>query len=67
MKIRKSRPDELELLVKMYENARLFMAGQGNPSQWGQSYPKKTLIETDIKSGCSMSVKNTDDHCHILL
>ena len=29
------------------------MAGHGNPSQWEQNYPKKTLIATDIESGCS--------------
>ena len=53
MIIRKTRPDELDLLMKMYEHARLFMAGHGNPAQWGQSYPKRTLIAADIDSGCS--------------
>ena len=53
MIIRKTRPDELDLLMKMYEHARLFMAGHGNPAQWGQSYPKQTLIADDINSGCS--------------
>lgn len=53
MIIRKTRPDELDLLTKMYEHARLFMAGHGNPAQWGQTYPKRTLIAADIASGCS--------------
>ena len=53
MIIRKTRPDELDLLMKMYEHARLFMAGHGNPAQWGQSYPKQTLIADNINSGCS--------------
>lgn len=53
MIIRKTRLEELDLLMKMYDNARLFMAVHGNPLQWGQNYPKRTLIASDIESGCS--------------
>lgn len=53
MKIRKTRLEELDVLMKIYENARIFMAGHGNPTQWGHSYPKRTLIAADIESGCS--------------
>ena len=53
MEIRKTRPDEMEVLIKIYENARMFMASHGNPSQWGTTYPSVSLIEQDIRSGCS--------------
>lgn len=53
MKIRKTTPDELGLLMKMYENARAFMAKNGNPSQWGNNYPDPSIIAADIASGCS--------------
>ena len=53
MKIRKTNPDELELLMQMYANARAFMTKNGNPSQWGNSYPAQSIIAADIASGCS--------------
>ena len=53
MEIRKTTPDELELLLKMYENARMFMASHGNPTQWGTSYPSRELVAEDISTGCS--------------
>ena len=53
MEIRKTREDELELLMKMYENARIFMAETENPDQWGHSYPDRSVIASDIASGCS--------------
>lgn len=53
MEIRKSTLKDLETLCKMYENARRFMACHGNPGQWGKNYPSRSLIESDIRSGCS--------------
>ncbi len=53
MEIRKTTPDELELLLKMYEKARMFMAAHGNPTQWGTSYPSRELVAEDISTGCS--------------
>lgn len=53
MLIRKTKPEELTLLLKMYETARIFMASHGNPTQWGTSYPQPSLVESDIASGCS--------------
>lgn len=53
MKIRKSSADEIETLIKLYEHARVFMAEQGNPNQWGSTYPERTIIETDIREGHS--------------
>ena len=44
MEIRKTRPEELDVLLKMYENARRFMATHGNASQWGNTYPSPQLI-----------------------
>lgn len=53
MKIRKSTLSDLDILLKMYENARMFMASHGNPTQWGGSYPPKTLLAEDIENGNS--------------
>lgn len=53
MEIRKTKPEELDVLLKMYEHARSFMASHGNPSQWGNSYPSPQLISDDIAEGNS--------------
>ena len=53
MEIRKTKPEELEVLLKMYEHARRFMATHGNASQWGNTYPSPQLILDDITEGNS--------------
>lgn len=53
MKIRKTKPEELKLVMKLYENARSFMTAHGNPSQWGTSHPGEDLILRDIEEGNS--------------
>lgn len=53
MKIRKSTMADLKVLLHLYDNARRFMAAHGNPTQWGNAYPSRELLESDIQSGCS--------------
>lgn len=61
MKIRKSKPEELEILLKLYGQARAFMAEHGNADQWGTAYPERSLVESDIKHGNSY-VCEVDGH-----
>ena len=53
MKIRKTKSEELKLVMKLYENARFFMAAHGNPLQWGTSHPGDDLILRKIEAGNS--------------
>lgn len=53
MLIRKTREEELPVLMKMYEEARQFMRETGNPTQWGTTNPRKETIEQDIAQGKS--------------
>ena len=53
MEIRKTKPEELNILIRMYENARIFMASHGNPLQWGNTYPASQILMDDISSGNS--------------
>ena len=53
MEIRKTKSEELEVLLKMYEHARRFMATHGNASQWENNYPSPQLILDDITEGNS--------------
>ena len=59
MKIRKAEPDDLDMLIKMFENARRFMAGHGNAGQWGGGYPSRELIERDVGLGQSYVCERT--------
>ena len=43
---------DLPELLRVYGEARDFMAQSGNPKQWGPSgYPQKELLEEDIRKG----------------
>ena len=51
MDIKKAAPEELPQILKIYADARDFMRENGNPDQWGDSYPQKELIISDLESG----------------
>ena len=51
MNIRKGTSADLDIILKLYENARIFMAANGNPTQWGTTEPKREVVENDIASG----------------
>ncbi len=37
MKIRKSRQQDIDRIMEIYDFARDFMARHGNPNQWGET------------------------------
>ncbi|MCR4694532.1 MAG: MFS transporter [Pseudobutyrivibrio sp.] len=51
--IRKTRPEDYETLLKIYQHARKIMKENGNPTQWGDHRPAHSLIENDIRLGQS--------------
>lgn len=53
MIIRRTTPEDMNVILKMYEDARMFMASHGNPTQWGTTYPPRELLEQDIAEGSS--------------
>lgn len=53
MKIRKSRPEDLERMLQLYADARVFMAEHGNPTQWTNGYPEPEMLQEDIRAGVS--------------
>ena len=44
---------DLPAMKALYAHARKFMAEQGNPGQWGDSYPDEAQLTEDIDSGCA--------------
>ena len=54
MDIRHSTPEDLPRMLEIYEYARRFMAGHGNPLQWGPTrWPPEALLRRDIEEGNS--------------
>jgi len=53
MIIRKSTESDLEEICRIYEYARAFMRGHGNPNQWKDTNPPPEVIGRDINSGKS--------------
>lgn len=53
--IRPGTREDLPRIMEIYARARTFMAAHGNPNQWGESWPPKSLIEQDIAQG----------HCYV--
>jgi len=51
MTIRRTRPDELDDVMAIYAQARVFMAANGNPHQWGASAPRREKIIASINAG----------------
>lgn len=49
MVIRKTTAEDLGEVMEIYAAARAFMARTGNPTQWGDGYPKEELIREDIE------------------
>jgi GNAT superfamily N-acetyltransferase len=47
--IRKAQQQELPQIMTIYENARSFMAKNGNPGQWQNGYPSENLLKNDLK------------------
>jgi len=49
--IRLARFEDLDTVVSLYDAARQRMAEGGNPTQWVNGYPERTLLEADIAVG----------------
>ena len=51
MEIRQATMEDLTAILKIYERARVFMAEQGNPTQWGTTWPPESAVLEDIATG----------------
>ena len=47
--IRLARREDLSAILAVYEAARRYMRENGNPTQWGESYPERSMLEEDIR------------------
>lgn len=51
MLIRKANIEEIDDILRVYEDARAFMAKTGNTTQWANGYPKEDMLRDDIAKG----------------
>ena len=51
MVIRKADKNDLEIIERIYEDARAFMRASGNMKQWTDGYPSEADIISDIDNG----------------
>ena len=49
--IRHATESDLPQILDMYASARRFMAGNGNPTQWGHHYPEEATVRRDLELG----------------
>lgn len=61
MEIRHARPEELDTILELFEQAKAFMRKNGNPTQWGANYPGRELIASDIAQGHSYTAVEGDE------
>ncbi len=62
--IRKSRPEDLDELMKIFDYARRFMQAHGNPNQWIDGYPSAELMLGQIEAGyCYLCVDENANVC----
>ena len=53
MYIRKSTIHDIDKILEIYSDAREFMRVSGNPNQWRDDYPLKSLVLQDIDESSS--------------
>lgn len=63
--IRKAIGEDLPEILKIYENARKFMAENGNPNQWGKTNPPQSVLERDVQLGQLYVVVREEKICGV--
>jgi hypothetical protein len=48
MEIKKSVLSDIGEIMPIYDNARDFMTRNGNPDQWGRTWPPREYVEKNI-------------------
>ena len=46
--VRPAAMPDMERIEQIYADARAFMAANGNPNQWGETYPPVKQLQRDI-------------------
>lgn len=63
MTIRPTTYADIEALQAIFDYARTQMAADGNPNQWGDGYPSREQLMSDIQRGVSYIVEHNTHPC----
>lgn len=63
--IRKSKPDDLDEIQRVYAYARQFMKKTGNPNQWKNTNPELSLILGDFENKTGYVIENDGEICGV--
>ena len=61
--VRKAGSEDFSQILKLYENARAFMASRGNPHQWGKTEPRAGQLQDYLRDG-DLYVLETETGIH---
>ncbi len=59
--------EDLNPIQAVYEKARKFMAANGNPTQWGSTYPDRELLSEDIAKKQLYKILDKDRICGVFV
>ncbi len=62
IQIRKTRMEEIDRLMDIFDQGKRIMRKSGNLKQWTGGYPEKELIQKDIEAGNSYVCLNEKEH-----
>ena len=60
-RFRRATMDDLPVMLKIYQHARELMAANGNPTQWGNTFPREEVILDDIRQQRTMLLVDEAD------
>ena len=63
MTIRPTTYADIEALMAIFAYARKLMIADGNPTQWGDEYPAREQLMSDIRRGVSYIVEHNGQPC----
>ena len=63
MNVRNSTMSDLPRILEVYAYARELMKKNGNPTQWGDTFPKTEKVLRDIENGWGFVVEENDEIC----
>ena len=67
MKIRPAKSADLDKIEAIYAAARQFMRENGNPTQWNNGYPRREVLEADIRQERLYVAAADDELCGVFM
>lgn len=58
--IRHTKPEEIDVVLTLFDHARTIMRSDGNLHQWSGGEPRRELVENDIRKGNSYLMEDDE-------